>query len=559
MFRLSSCIIALGVGAILFILLHLQRTYRARRWIRNQREAGLPMPEHHALLGHLPIVNDTINALPPNCAVDVAISNIAREFPTGVFYLDFAPFDKPNIIVTSPDVAAQVQKLTQLGKPDYVAGVVNTICGGRNLFTMSGQVGKLWRNTFNRGFSVAYMQTLAPMIAREVEVFAEIIEKKAKSGEIVKLLEPVTKLAVDVITSVGLDARLGYQEKEGVLSSIMMSQLQWAGFSAAMNPWKVLNPIRPLILWYNKRQIHKILGAEVDNRFVELGLEKGSGALHSKSAISLALQEIASSIRPNNRSAAKVEKAQKASMVSQIMLFLMAGQDTTSSTITYCIRELYAHRATLNRIRAEHSEVFGNDLSPSHITNAIEEHPERINHLPYTSAVIKETLRLHPPASALRKGEPGVTLTDNEGNIYPTEGCNIWVVHAAMHRDPRYFIEPDSFIPERWLVELGDPLCPVKGAWRPFETGTRNCLGQTLATLAIKISLLMVARNYEISEAYNEVETKDHPKVGAGAKAPGIEGRNFGDAYPVYGIGLAVLPNGGFPCHIKSLSTKDCN
>jgi cytochrome P450 len=162
------------------------------------------MPEHHALLGHLPIVREAMDALPQNCAVDVAISNIAREFPDGVFYLDFAPFDKPNIIVTSPDVAAQVQKLTQLSKPDYVAGVVNTICGGQNLFTMPGQVGKVWRNTFNRGFSVAYMQTLAPIIAREVEVFANIIAKKAKSGEVVKLLEPVTKLAIDVITSIGL-------------------------------------------------------------------------------------------------------------------------------------------------------------------------------------------------------------------------------------------------------------------------------------------------------------------------------------------------------------------
>ncbi|OAL02360.1 cytochrome P450 [Phaeosphaeriaceae sp. SRC1lsM3a] len=517
------------------------------------------MPEHHALLGHLPVVNDAINALPPNCAVDVAMSNIAQDFPNGVFYLDFAPFDKPNIIVTSPDVAAQVQKLTQLGKPDYVAGVVDTICGGQNLFTMPGQVGKLWRNTFNRGFSVAYMQTLAPMIAREVEIFANIIEKKAKTGGVVKLLEPVTKLAIDVITSVGLDARLGYQEKDGPLSSVMMSQLRWAGFSASMNPWKVLNPIRPLILWYNKRQIHSILGAEVDDRYVELGVQKGSGTLHSKSAISLALQEIAGSTRPSNKAAAKVEKKQKASMVSQIMLFLMAGQDTTSSTITYCIRELYAHRSTLERIRAEHNDVFGNDLSASQIASAIEQHPERLNHLPYTSAVLKETLRLHPPASALRKGEPGVTLTDNEGNIYPTEGCNIWVIHTAMHRDPRYFLHPDSFMPERWLVEQGDPLCPVKGAWRPFETGTRNCLGQTLATLAIKISLLMVARNYEITEAYDEMDTKDTPSIGVGARADGIKGRNFGDAYPVYGIGLAVLPNSGFPCRIKPVNTADCD
>jgi cytochrome P450 len=322
-----------------------------------------------------------------------------------------------------------------------------------------------------------------------------------------------------------------------------------------MNPWKVLNPIRPLILWYNKRQIHNFLGAEIDNRYVELGHQKGRGSLHSKSAISLALQDIAGSTRPDGKAVAKVEKAQKASLVSQIMLFLMAGQDTTSSTITFCLRELYTRRSTLERIRAEHFEVFGHDISASQIADAIEQHPERLNNLPYTSAVIKETLRLHPPASALRKGEPGVTLTDNDGNVYPTEGCNIWVIHAAMHRDPKYFVDPDSFMPERWLAEPGDPLYPVKGAWRPFETGTRNCLGQTLATLTIKISLLMVARNYEITEAYDEVEQKDYSRDGVKVKQSGIDGRNFGDAYPVYGIGLAVLPNCGYPCRITPVST----
>jgi hypothetical protein len=334
----------------------------------------------------------------------------------------------------------------------------------------------------------------------------------------------------------------------------MMSQLRWAGFSASRDPWKVLNPIRPFMLWYNKRQIHNFLGAEIDNRYVELGIQNGSGSLHSKSAISLALKDIAESTRSNDKAAPKVEKAQKASLVSQIMLFLMAGQDTTSSTITFCLRELYTRRSTLERIRAEHSEVFGDSLSASQIANAIEKYPERLNNLPYTSAVIKETLRLHPPASALRKGAPGVTLADNEGNVYPTEGCNIWVVHAAMHRDSRYFVEPDSFLPERWLAEPGDRLCPTKGAWRPFETGTRNCLGQTLATLTIKIALLMVARNYDITEAYDEVEPKDNSRDAAKVERSGIEGRNFGNAYPVYGIGLAVLPNSGYPCRIKPVS-----
>lgn len=329
----------------------------------------------------------------------------------------------------------------------------------------------------------------------------------------------------------------------------MMSQLRWAGFAASMNPWNLLNPIRPLILWYNKRQIHKTIGAEIDNRYVELGLQKGNGSLHARSAISLALQDHAA-IQSSEIPTGKVNPSYKASMVSQIMLFLMAGQDTTSATITFCLREVFTKRATLSRLRDEHTRVFGSDLSPQHITTLLEKDQDLLNNLPYTLAVIKETLRLHPPASALRRGEAGVSLVDSAGNHFPTEGCNIWVVHTALHRDARYFVEPDEFIPERWLAEAGDRLYPVNGAWRPFETGQRSCLGRSLAVMTMKIALVMVVRRFEFREAYGEEGKKE-------GGWSGIEGMNFGDAYPVYGIGLAVLPNGGYPCRIEKRDGLD--
>jgi hypothetical protein len=141
---------------------------------------------------------------PRNCVASATLGDIAKDFPNGVFYLDFAPFDKPTIIVTSANTATQVQKLTQLQKTDFVVAVMNRLCGGTNLFTMSGHVGKLWRNTFNKGFSVAYVHTLASVVAREVQVFATIIDREAKRGEPVRLVEPVTRLTVDVITSIGM-------------------------------------------------------------------------------------------------------------------------------------------------------------------------------------------------------------------------------------------------------------------------------------------------------------------------------------------------------------------
>lgn len=91
--------------------------------------------------------------------------------------------------------------------------------------------------------------------------------------------------------------------------------------------------------------------------------------------------------------------------------------------------------------------------------------------MPYTSAVIKETLRLYPPAATARVGAPDGFLTDQAtGKVYPTEGMMLWSTHFATHRMAEYWARPDEFLPERWLTrDEADPLHPRKNAWRPFE------------------------------------------------------------------------------------------
>ncbi|KAI0848483.1 cytochrome P450 [Daldinia vernicosa] len=77
----------------------------------------------------------------------------------------------------------------------------------------------------------------------------------------------------------------------------------------------------------------------------------------------------------------------------------------------------------MTKLRAEHDAVFGADITET--ANTMREQPHLLNRLPYTTAVIKESLRLFPPASAMRGGQPGVYLQDDKGNRYPTEGTNM--------------------------------------------------------------------------------------------------------------------------------------
>ena len=200
------------------------------------------------------------------------------------------------------------------------------------------------------------------------------------------------------------------------------------------------------------------------------------------------------------------------------ILFLIVRHDVSAS----CTRAAF--------------EAFGSNISHS---AEISENPYLFNQLPFTVAVIKETLRLFPVASSTRDGEPGFSLT-HDGHQYPTEGFTIWCTHQAMHREPAYWPQPDSFVPECWLISDDDPMHPIKGAWRSFEFGPRNCIGQELALLELKIVMVMALREVNITPSYDAV---NHNEIENKSKT--VNGER---AYQV--LKGTTRPADGFPCRI---------
>ena len=97
-------------------------------------------------------------------------------------------------------------------------------------------------------------------------------------------------------------------------------------------------------------------------------------------------------------------------------------------------------------------------------------------------------------------------MTDDAGRRFPTDGFLVWANPQPIHRDPAYWQRPDEFLPERWLAAPGDPLHPLKEAWRPFEHGPRNCIGQELAIIEMKVIMVMTLRRFNIGLAYEELD-----------------------------------------------------
>ncbi len=161
----------------------------------------------------------------------------------------------------------------------------------------------------------------------------------------------------------------------------------------------------------------------------------------------------------------------------QLLTFLFAGHETTSLALTYTILSLTQHPAVEKRLHEEWDEVFGStDPTSSDVPK-----------LTYTDRVVRETLRLYPPAFAVfRTATEDISLG---GYVIP-DGTNVTIPQFRVHRDPRFYDDPEAFDPDRW----DDPPERPEYAYFPFGGGPRHCIGMRFAMMELKLVLPTVLR-----------------------------------------------------------------
>lgn len=165
------------------------------------------------------------------------------------------------------------------------------------------------------------------------------------------------------------------------------------------------------------------------------------------------------------------------------LTFLLAGHETTALLLAWCWDMLAHHPYVQGKLQAEVDAVLG-DRSPS---------PEDLNNLPYTRAVVKETLRMRPPAWTI--GRQALTDCEIGGQVIPA-GATVLASQWVMHHDPRFYEDPQEFRPERWL-EPEKTLIP-RYAFFPFGGGERVCIGEHFAWTEAMVVLALVVRNWQV-------------------------------------------------------------
>jgi len=430
-----------------------------------------------------------------------------------MFIVDLWPVYTPQLLIWDADASNQVSTKLNLSKSVDRHADFAPVVGGSSMISMSDAEWKPLRALFNPGFSAGHMAELVPAVIDSVQVFCELLYDQVDKGYF-SFDELTTRLTMDIITKVTLDTNLDNLRNEHYFSKALNTVLAWHSF---WDPRILLHPLRPLVQWYEGRILDQFLRAELEERYSELrtadrSSQKKQGR-RAKSVIALALEDYSKQQRGNEHDKALPEKLGEDFIrmaASQIRLFIFAGSDTTSSTITYAFHMLHHHPAALLDLRKEHDDVFG----CKDAVEQLKDNSALLNRCAYTLAVVKETLRLYPPAGTVRAGRAGATVSDRNGNTCLVENIGALIAHRYVHRHPRLWVCPDEFLPERWLVDPEHRLYPPvnAGAYRPFEQGPRNCIGQTLVLNEIPIVLIMTARTFEIAPAYDEWDAEQRAR-----------------------------------------------
>ncbi|KAJ4301155.1 hypothetical protein N0V90_003245 [Kalmusia sp. IMI 367209] len=484
---------------------------------RFRKYKDLPQFPNTLLLGHLKYIALGYKKLgDARRHIDYIFEKMVEDAGRpDILLVDVRPINYALLVVSSHAVAEQISKIskafpTSVPKSPTIRDFTRLI-GYETLLGKDGNAWKSLRKRFNLGFAPQHLNTLLPGIVNKSTIFMEKLDSFVETGVDFEFEPLCTNVTFDIIGDIIMNINFEAQD------------LRAGGHPVVYHFRKLLhsfaNSSRPGLLpwWTNipmvtSRIYHSIKADAAIKKCIEYKFDEIKAAQSTetkdRSVLALALKDV------DHLTSDTLQ-----SIADQVKTFLFAGHDTTSILLQWLFYALSVHPKCLETIRAEHDAIFG-DKDPREVFLAKPD--ETIKALSYTSACIKETLRLWPPAGSARMAPEGngfkVHLED--GRDLCIDGTVIYVNHYIIQRDPKVYGETaNDFVPERWLgdsdttssrkddvwdpKQAGGSKIPIS-AWRPFERGPRNCIGQELANLEARVILACTVRRY------------DFTKVGAG-------------------------------------------
>ena len=425
------------------------------------------------------------------------------------------------IVIGDAQIAKYVLQNSSTFHKSPTYRVITPLVGKKSLVATEGKEWSSQRRLYNPGFSPEFLKGIVGTIVEKCDRFVARCDNDIENENSTNMLDRAIDLTSDVIAQVAFGEDWGMDDddvdcSDGDSFKYGSQTLRTIRDLTVMVGENMKNPLQRYFdfksMWKTWRlsvALDRDMQCLVQRRLESLRMQQhdtSTGASQQKDILSLTLSSVLHSkqnldpTKPMHLSHDDIEN-----MTSQLKTFYFAGHDTTATTIAWAYWLLVQHPDCLKRAR---DEVVAS-LGKSWVDDAVSGNKlgattyELLQHCTYLDAVSRETLRLYPPAASTRYATDhgascgGFLLGDS-------------IVHLnfyAIQRDPDFWEDCDSFVPERFLGDAGKKLTS-SFSFLPFSKGSRDCIGKYFALLETKIALAALICRYDgIAVDPNEVYT----------------------------------------------------
>jgi cytochrome P450 len=374
---------------------------------------------------------------------------------------------------------------------------------GEGLLTSEGDFHKRQRRIMQPAFHATRVAAYADTFVG----YATRMADRWQGGQVIDVRDAMTQLTLEIVAKTLFGADLESEVRDiGRAMDVTVTM-----FDRSRNPFAPILNLLPIPSNYRFLRAKDRVFETIDRMIADRRRQGGQGG-------DVAKNDFLSILLRARDTEGDQQGMTDAQLRFEAMTLFSAGHETTANAMVWTWLLLSENPDAEARLHAELGDVLAG-RPPSHAD---------VPRLTYTRAVLAESMRLYPPAWVIAREAKARHVVGDTGYVIPAGGVILmpqWVVH----RDPRWWPEPEAFRPERWLERKDDemrsrgdegqdqsnstphPLTPSsphlssaprpRYAYFPFGGGSRQCIGEAFAWLEGILLLATLARRFKLRRA----------------------------------------------------------
>ncbi|KAK2817288.1 hypothetical protein Q5P01_025479 [Channa striata] len=337
------------------------------------------------------------------------------------------------------------------------------------------------RSVLSPSFTSGRLKEMFGIMKRHSAILIDSLKKKVDKDEPIELKEFFGPYSMDVVTSTSFSVDLdSLNNPSDPFVSNIKKMLKFDFFS----PVFLLVAFFPFVAPLLEKLEFSFFPKSVTDFFYAALKKIKSNRENGKKANRVDFLQLMIDSQKNN--AGEQEKGlNDHEILSQAMIFIFAGYETSSTSLTFLAYNLATNPRVMKKLQEEIDSTFPNKGPVDY---------QALMQMEYLDSVVNESLRLYPIAPRLER--VAKATVEINGLVIPKDMV-VMIPTWPIHRDPEVWPEPEEFKPERFSKENKETIDPY--TYMPFGAGPRNCLGMRFALVMMKLAVVEILQRYNFS------------------------------------------------------------